>query len=99
MLIFAGMTGVAFAPQAATLPDTIVTKVAGGGWIQTLATIEQAIIGLVMLVLLAVIVMLMLALRKATQELTKLVQTSISDVSGAAHAVRNVADEVARTGV
>jgi uncharacterized protein YoxC len=82
-------------PQTATLPDTIVTRqITERGWLETLVSIEQAIVGLAMLALLGVTVMMLLSLRKGLAELTKLVQSSIGDLSGAAHSVRNVADDV-----
>jgi hypothetical protein len=82
-------------PQTATLPDTIVTRqITERGWLETLVSVEQAIVGLAMLALLGVTVVLLLSLKKGLGELTKLFQSSIGDLSGAAHSVRNVADDV-----
>lgn len=81
--------------QQATLPDTIVTKqIAQRGWLETLVSIEQAIVGLISLALLAAVVLMLIALRKGLQELTNLVRSSTNDVASAAHSVRNVADDV-----
>jgi hypothetical protein len=81
--------------QQAALPDTIVTKqIAQRGWLETLVSVEQAIVGLLSLVLLAAVVLMLVALRKGLQELTSLLQNSTKEVSQATTAVRNVADDV-----
>lgn len=81
--------------QAATLPDTIITRtITERGWLETLVSVEQALVGLAMLGMLLMIVLVLTAIRKSLQELSRLVQTSIGDLSGAAHSVRNVADDV-----
>ncbi|MBV6521383.1 MAG: hypothetical protein MNPFHGCM_01519 [Gemmatimonadaceae bacterium] len=82
-------------PQAAALPDTIVTRtIVERAWLDTLVSVEQAIVGLAMLGMLLTIVLVLVAIRKTLQELSRLVQTSIGDVSGAMHSVRDVADDV-----
>jgi len=81
--------------QATTLPDTIVTRtIAERGWLETLVSVEQAIVGLALLGMLLMIVLVLMAIRKSLQELSRLVQTSIGDLSGAAHSVRSVAEDV-----
>jgi len=81
--------------QGATLPDTIVTRqIVERGWLETLVSVEQAMVGLAMLGMLVAIVLLLLALKKSVSELSRLVQASTSDVGAAARAVRGVADDV-----
>src|SRR5215211_493573 len=68
-------------PQAATLPDTIVTRqITERSWLETLVSVEQAIVGLAMLVLLGATVVMLLSLRKGLAELTKLFQSSVGDL-------------------
>ncbi len=81
--------------QVATLPDTIITRtITERGWFETLVSLEQAIVGLALLVVLIMIVLVLTAIRNSVQELSRLVQTSIGDISGAAHSARNIADDV-----
>ncbi|MFN8579629.1 MAG: hypothetical protein U0163_01435 [Gemmatimonadaceae bacterium] len=81
--------------QTTTLPDTIITRtITERGWLETMVAVEQAIVGLFMLGMLVVLVLILVAIKKSVQELTKLIQLSFSDISGAAHSVRNVADDV-----
>lgn len=81
--------------QVATLPDTIITRtITERGWLETLVAVEQAIVGLAMLGMLVTMVLVLLAIRKSVQELSRLVQSSVGDISGAAHSVRNVAEDV-----
>ena len=81
--------------QATALPDTIITRtITERGWLETLVSVEQAFVGLAMLGMLLMIVLVLTAIRKTLQELSRLVQTSIGDVSGAAHSFRSVAEDV-----
>jgi len=77
------------------LPDTIVTKqIADRPWYQVLIDIEQAIIPLVLIALLVAIAMGVFKLKKGINEATRLLRESGSDISGAAHSVRNVAEDM-----
>jgi uncharacterized protein YoxC len=81
--------------QVATLPDTIITRtITERGWLETLVSIEQAVVGLAMLGMLLTIVLVLMAIRKSMQELSRLIQTSIGDISGTAHSIRSVAEDV-----
>lgn len=81
--------------QLATLPDTIITRnITDRGWLETLVSVEQAIVGLALLGLMLTIVLLLLAFRKGMQEMSRLLQTSIGDISGTVHSVRSVAEDV-----
>lgn len=76
------------------LRDTVVMVAADGGAMQTIAVVGQFAVSLVVLVLLGAVVFVLLALRKSVQELTRLLHSSYGDLSAAAHAVRNVAEDV-----
>ncbi len=95
MSILNASLALAVLQQTAALPDTIVTRtITERSWLETLVAVEQAIVGLFMLGMLVVLVLILIAIKKSVQELTKLIQLSFSDISGAAHSVRNVADDV-----
>lgn len=64
------------------------------GWMETVASTGQFLVSLVVLLLLGAIVFVLIALRKSVQELTTLLHSSYGDLSAAAHAVRNVSDDV-----
>lgn len=92
MLAAAASLALARLPQA--LPDTIVTRtIAERGWLETLVSVEQAIVGILMLGMLVAIVLSLVAIRKGMQELSRLLQVSLGDISGAARSVRDVADD------
>ena len=61
---------------------------------ENLAAGGQFAVSLVVLVLLAAVVIVLVALRKSVQELTRLLHSSYGDISAAAHSVRNVAEDV-----
>ncbi|HEX9565079.1 MAG TPA: hypothetical protein VF981_13945 [Gemmatimonadaceae bacterium] len=61
---------------------------------ETLVAGGQFAVSLVVLILLAAIVIVLVALRKSVQELTRLLHSSYGDISAAAHAVRNVSEDV-----
>lgn len=61
---------------------------------ENLAAGGQFAVSIVVLVLLAMVVFVLLALRKSVQELTRLLHSSYGDISAAAHSVRNVAEDV-----
>jgi hypothetical protein len=62
--------------------------------LETIALFGELVIPLIVLVLLGAVVFLLLALRRSIQELTRLFHSSYGDLSAAAHAVRNVSDDV-----
>jgi hypothetical protein len=64
------------------------------GVMETLAASGQFAVSVIVLILLAAIVFVLLALRKSVQELTKMLHSSYGDISAAAHAVRNVSEDV-----
>lgn len=64
------------------------------GWMEAVASTGQFLVSLVVLILLGAIVFVLMALRKSVQELTNLLHSSYGDLSAAAHAVRNVSDDI-----
>lgn len=82
--------------QGGAFPDTVVMVQAPAerGVMETIVASGQLVVSIVVLVLLAMIVMVLLALRKSVQELTTLLHSSYGDLSAAAHAVRNVSEDV-----
>lgn len=90
------ITAPAWLWQAATLPDTIVTLQvpAGRSWTDVVIAGGQLVVSIAVLALLVAIVLMLIALRKGIQELTKLLHSSYGELSAAAHGIRNVADDV-----
>ncbi len=66
------------------------------GGLEQVALIGQAVISVVVLGLLLVAIVTLLALRKALDELTRLVRSTSSDITAAVHDAREVADELRR---
>jgi uncharacterized protein YoxC len=96
MSVLTSLTWSSWLLQATTqFPDTIVTKqVAVRAWWQTLIDIEQAIVPLALIALLAAIAFGVYKLGQGLQEVSRLVKASTGDLSGAAHSVRNVAEDI-----
>lgn len=63
-------------------------------WLDTLATVGQSLVSLLVLGLLSVGIFALLALRRALDELTRLVRTTSSDITAAVHDARMMADEL-----
>lgn len=74
--------------------DTVVMLPAQRDLMETLAVGGQFVVSIVVVVLLGAIVLALVALRRTVGELTRLVSSSSADLTGAAHAVRNVAEDV-----
>jgi methyl-accepting chemotaxis protein len=74
--------------------DTVVMIPAQRDLMETLAVGGQFVVSIVVVVLLGAIVFALVALRKSMGELTRLLNSSSADLTGAAHAVRNVAEDV-----
>lgn len=86
----------AFTPLAllAQLPDPEATRVVlERSWLDTVATVGQSLVSLVVLGLLVVGIFTLLALRRALDELTRLVRSTSTDITGAVHDARMVAEE------
>jgi len=83
-------------PQGGAFPDTVVMiqPPVERGVLETIVASGQLVVSIVVLVLMAAIVMVLMALRKSVQELTTLLHSSYGDLSAAAHAVRNVSEDV-----
>lgn len=82
--------------QAASLPDTIVTiqVPAARSWTDVVVAGGQLFVSIAVLALLVAVVLILIALRKSVQELTKLLHSSYGDISAAAHGIRNVSEDV-----
>jgi hypothetical protein len=63
-------------------------------WLDTLATVGQSLVSLLVLALLTVGIFALLALRRALDELTRLVKTTSTDITAAVHDARMIADEL-----
>jgi hypothetical protein len=63
-------------------------------WLDTLATVGQSLVSLLVLGLLSVGIFALLALRRALDELTRLVRTTSTDITAAVHDARMMADEL-----
>lgn len=63
-------------------------------WLDTLATVGQSLVSLLVLGLLTVGIFALLALRRALDELTRLVRSTSADIAGAVHDARVMADEL-----
>ncbi len=63
-------------------------------WLDTLATVGQSLVSLLVLGLLTVGIFALLALRRALDELTRLVRSTSADITGAVHDARVMADEL-----
>lgn len=63
-------------------------------WLDTLATVGQSLVSLLVLGLLTVGIFALLALRRALDELTRLVRTTSADITAAVHDARMMADEL-----
>lgn len=74
--------------------DTVVMIPSNRGLIETLALGGQFVMSVIMVILLGTVLFVLLELRKASGELARVLQASSSELSGAAHAVRNVAEDV-----
>ncbi|HEX6316701.1 MAG TPA: hypothetical protein VFZ73_17640 [Gemmatimonadaceae bacterium] len=85
--------GVALILQDQAIRDTVV-MIPARGFLETVAVTGQFVVSLVVLVLVGAVVIVLFALRKSVQELTKLLHASSGDISGATHSIRNVADDV-----
>lgn len=81
---------------AATLPDTIVTKplVAGSGWFTIVAQIAGGLVSILLLVLVAALVPVALALRKAIARVTALLDKLEGDVAPLVRHASGMADDV-----
>ena len=88
--------GISLMLQDQGIRDTVVMIPAAAQRtaMETLVSVGQFAVSLVVLALLAALVYVLLAMRKTVQELTRLVQSSSGDLSAAAHSVRNVAEDV-----
>jgi uncharacterized protein YoxC len=75
--------------------DTTYTKlVADRSWFDVLITIEQAVIPLLLIVLLAAIAFGVYKAGQGIDQVKRILLTSSGDISGAAHSVRTVAEDV-----
>ena len=63
-------------------------------WLDTLATVGQSLVSLLVLGLLTVGIFALLALRRALDELTRLVRSTSADITRAVHDARVMADEL-----
>lgn len=63
-------------------------------WLDTLATVGQSLVSLLVLGLLTVGIFALLALRRALDELTRLVRSTSTDITGAVHDARIMAEEL-----
>ncbi len=81
----------------AVLQDPAATRVIlERTWLDQFALIGQSLVSILVLVLLVAATFTMLALRKALDELTRLVRSTSSDITAAVHDAREVADELRR---
>jgi len=86
--------GITLMLQDQGVRDTVVMISAERGLMETLAVSGQFVVSVVVLILLGAVVFVLMALRKSVQEVTRMLHSSQGDISGAAHAVRNVAEDV-----
>lgn len=63
-------------------------------WLDMVATIGQSLVSLLVLILLVTATFALLALRRALDELTRLVRSTSSDITGAVHDARLVVEEL-----
>ena len=63
-------------------------------WLDTLATVGQSLVSLLVLALLTVGIFALMALRRALDELTRLVRSTAADITGAVHDARMMAEEL-----
>lgn len=81
--------------QVATAPDTTYTRiVADRNWLDVLVQIEQAIVPLLLIALLAAIAFSVYKAGQGIDQVKRILLTSSGDISGAAHSVRTVAEDV-----
>lgn len=79
--------------QAPDVPQRMIIE---RDWLEQLALIGQSLTSVLVLVLLVAATFALLALRKALDELTRLVRSTSSDITAAVHDAREVADELRR---
>lgn len=77
--------------QTAEAPTRVLLE---RSFLENVALVGQALASVVVLVLLVVTAMTLMALRRALDELTRLVRNSSSDITAAIHDAREVADEL-----
>lgn len=63
-------------------------------WLDTIAIVGQSLVALLVLALLTVGIFALLALRRALDELTRLVRSTSADITGAVHDARVMAEEL-----
>ena len=80
----------------ATLQDDPTRVVIERGGLENVALVGQAVTSVLVLVLLISATLTLLALRRALDELTRLVRSTSSDITAAVHDAREVADELRR---
>ncbi|MBL8959248.1 MAG: hypothetical protein JNJ98_05310 [Gemmatimonadetes bacterium] len=80
----------------AALQDDPTRVVIERGGLENVALIGQAVTSVLVLVLLVSASLTLLALRRALDELTRLVRSTSSDITAAVHDAREVADELRR---
>jgi uncharacterized protein YoxC len=79
----------------AAAPDTTYTKlVTDRSWFDVLIQIEQAVVPLLLIALLASIALGVYKAGQGIDQVKRILLTSSGDISGAAHSVRNVAEDV-----
>ena len=84
-----------FAVLAAVQADPGATRVIlERGWLDTVATVGQSLVSLLVLILLVTATFALLALRRALDELTRLVRSTSADITGAVHDARKVVEEL-----
>jgi hypothetical protein len=84
-----------WAMQVASAPDTTYTRiVTDRSWFDVLILIEQAIVPLLLIALLAAIAFGVYKAGQGIDQVKRILLTSSGDISGAAHSVRTVAEDV-----
>lgn len=80
----------------AALQDDPTRVVLERGFLENIALVGQAVTSVLVLILLIAATLTLLALRRALDELTRLVRSTSSDITAAVHDAREVADELRR---
>ena len=79
----------------AAAPDTTYTRlIADRSWVDVLIQIEQAIVPLFLIALLGAIALGVYKAGQGIDQVKRILLTSSGDISGAAHSVRTVAEDV-----
>jgi hypothetical protein len=84
-----------FAVLVAVQADPDATRVIlERGWLDNVAIVGQSLVSLLVLILLVTATFALLALRRALDELTRLVRSTSADITGAVHDARKVVEEL-----